>query len=81
MKLSNDQLKSLSAVLDKTREFELNCNECLDLVSEFAELELAKQSIPTALQAVAHHLDLCQECREEYDTLLKAIQEFGDLAP
>lgn len=81
MKLSDDQLKSLTTVLSKTRKTELNCNECLEFVSEFAELELTSQSIPAALEPVAHHIDLCQECREEYDTLLKAIQEFGKIDP
>jgi hypothetical protein len=81
MKLSEDQLKSLTTVLRKTRETELNCNVCLEFVSEFAELELSNQSIPAALEPVAHHIDLCRECREEYDTLLKAIQEFGEIDP
>ena len=69
MKLTPKQFEGLLGQTAKTREHELNCNECLDLVAEFIELELAGKTIPSGLDAVRHHLDLCPECREEFDTL------------
>ncbi len=77
MKLSREQIKSLKVVLGKTHESEIDCDECLDHVGEYAELEISGQTIPEALESVSHHLELCQECQEEYQTLLKAIQELA----
>jgi len=69
-----DQIKGLIRRLSITRDHELNCNECLDKIAEFAECELASKPIPEALEAVQHHLRICGECDEEYAALLKALQ-------
>ena len=70
----NDQIKGLLRLLSITRDHELNCNECLDKMAEFAERELANKPIPDQLEAVHHHLTLCGECAEEYESLLLALQ-------
>ena len=74
MNLTVEQIESLQVMLGKTREKEFNCNECLDLVGEYAEFELQGKAIPHALEAVQHHLSLCGECREEYESLLAALK-------
>jgi hypothetical protein len=48
-----------------TREHEIDCSECLDMVAEFAERELAGRAIPDVPETVRHHLFRCGECREE----------------
>ena len=62
-------------LLKITRDRELNCNECLEYVAEFAELKLSGKVIPEALKAVEHHLSICTECREEYELLQQALKE------
>ena len=57
-----------------TKDSEINCEQCLELVSEFAEQSLAGKSIPDGLKAVEHHLAICSECREEYEALQRALQ-------
>jgi hypothetical protein len=74
MKLTSDQIGTLMKLLGITRDQEYNCNECLDQVGEFAELQLSGASIPNALDAVEHHLQLCVECSEEYESLLKGLK-------
>ena len=74
MKLTHDQIVSLKKVLSITRDQEINCNECLDHVGEFAELQLEDIPVTKALEAVEHHLTLCPECREEYEALLEAME-------
>lgn len=78
MKLTSNQIESLRKVLGLTKENELNCNECLEVVGEFAELQLTGAEIPEALRAVEFHLGLCLECREEYESLLKALKALGE---
>jgi uncharacterized protein with PIN domain len=74
MELNRDQIRNLVRQLTMTQEHEINCNECLDELAEFAEYELAGKSIPDALKAVEHHLILCTECGEEYAALLRALK-------
>jgi hypothetical protein len=70
----NDQMEGLLRVLSMTRDHELNCNQCLDKIAEFAEHDLANKPIPDHLEGVHHHLTLCGECAEEYEALLLALQ-------
>lgn len=78
MSLTSEQIDGLMRLVGITREDELNCNECLDQVSELVEYELAGLAIQEALEPVRHHLSLCEECREEYEELLKAMRLFDE---
>lgn len=80
MPLSDDQIRSLVRALGITREHEIDCGECLDLVAEYAERELAGRPIPDALETVRHHLTRCGECREEYEALFTALQRMQEQA-
>ena len=74
MPLNEDQIEGLMKLIGLTRERELTCDECLALAAEFAERELAGRTPNDALEAVQHHLDLCFECREEYEALLRLLR-------
>ena len=74
MSLSTEQIAELMRLIGLTRDDEIDCERCLALVAEFAERELAGRSVLDGLEAVAHHLSICAECREEYEALLRALQ-------
>ena len=74
MSLSREEIGDLLRLIGLTRDEEIDCEGCVALVAEFAERELAGRSVPTALEAVAHHLSICSECCEEYGALLKALE-------
>lgn len=74
--LTSEQVSTLVELVRLTRNQELNCEECLQHVSEFTERELSGQQIDQVIAAVEHHLALCPECREEY-TALKRILELS----
>lgn len=78
MKLHPRQIDGLMHLIGLTREDEIDCNQCLEHVAEFAETHLAGRPVPQALKAVEHHLALCAECREEYEALCKAIAGLDD---
>ncbi|MCX6856085.1 MAG: hypothetical protein NTV80_14390 [Verrucomicrobia bacterium] len=80
MSFTSEQIDGLMSLIGITRESELNCNECLHHVAEFAECELTGKHIPEALEAVRHHLTLCLECKEEYDELMKVLRSMGPAA-
>ena len=63
--------------IHETREEEISCTECFELVSPFVELEIAGQDAAAKLPLVKQHLDQCRACREEYETLrdLRRLEE------
>lgn len=75
MKLNSEQLRALLTALPRTREVEINCNEFLHHAGYLADLHLTDADIPSALRAVQNHLEICEECREEYEALYQALKE------
>ena len=78
MTLNDDQIRALVRALSVTRKHEINCNQCLDMVAEFAERKLAGRPIPDALETVRHHLTRCGECLEEYQALFTALKRMQE---
>lgn len=77
MPLSETEIDGLLRLVGLTEESEINCEQCLAAVAEFAEQELAGKSICEALRAVEQHLTVCAECRDEYDALLRTLGDLG----
>ena len=75
MSLSRKEVEELLRLVGLTMDDEINCEQCLSLVSEFAERKLAGKSILDSLQVLEQHLSICVECREEYEALARAIKE------
>lgn len=75
MTLSEQEIAGLMRLVGLTRDDEINCEQCLALVAEFAEFELAGKSAAEGLKALEHHLSVCAECREEYLALLRALED------
>ena len=75
MSLSKKEIDGLIRLIGLTKDEEINCEQCLYLVAEFAEQELKGKSIPDVLKAVEHHLSICAECQEEYKLLQGALRK------
>ena len=67
----------------ETQDQEISCTECFELVSGFVELEIAGQDAAAKLPQVKQHLQQCQACRDEHETLrdLRQLEEKGGLPP
>jgi hypothetical protein len=63
----------------ETRDEEISCTECFDLVSHFVELEVSGEDAVTKMPQLKQHLDQCRACRDEYDTLreLRRLDDEG----
>jgi len=53
----------------ETRDEEISCSECFDLVSRLVELETSGRDATSELPQVRQHLNQCRACREEYEAL------------
>jgi hypothetical protein len=80
MPLSIKEIDGLMRLVGLTKDDEINCEQCLAAVAEFAEQQLAGRSISEGLKAVEHHLSICGECREEYEALLGTLDSLNDHA-
>lgn len=54
-----------------TQDNEISCSDCFDQVSDYVDLEIAGKDAVKAMPYLRQHLDQCQVCREEYETLLE----------
>ena len=68
-KLSPEVLGKLMGQLEHTQDVELSCDEVLALLDQFAEAYLRGEDVARLLPLVQHHLDMCEDCREEYKVL------------
>ena len=75
MKLTKDQIAELLRTVGATEDEELNCSQCHRLIAEFADRQLAGETIPHGLSIVEQHLTVCTECHEEYELLKLALSD------
>jgi hemerythrin-like domain-containing protein len=71
-------LSMLANALEKTRQREISCDEVYQLLDQVAELADQGADISTLMPLVQHHLDMCHDCREEYQALLNVLQAVTD---
>jgi hypothetical protein len=75
-----DDLEKIVMALSRTREEEIGCDECFELLDRFVETELSGLDASGAMPLVEDHLEKCGDCREEFEALLEALRE-GDRGP
>ncbi|TYP92522.1 hypothetical protein LX73_1882 [Fodinibius salinus] len=75
MKLTTNITKKILGAVAATADEEIACGKCYEQVEKFVELKLSGKSPEEAMPLVEEHLQRCEECREEYEVLLNALQE------
>ena len=76
------QEKKLAAVLEmlvKTEAHEISCSDVGDALAEFADLHRSGKEVKHLMPLVHQHLEMCPDCREEYEALLAAIDAEAEL--
>lgn len=67
--LPSEKMQKMMAMLSNTRDVELSCDEVFDLLDQFAELAAQGEDVRKLMPLVQQHLDMCEDCREEYRVL------------
>ena len=57
-----------------TEEQEISCDEVFAVLDQFTEAVLRGENVLIFMPLVRQHLDMCPDCREEYETLLRMLQ-------
>jgi len=74
LELSDQTVHRLISRLENTRADELSCGEVFTLVDEYAEASLRGEDVDKLMSLLRHHLDMCQECEEEYEALIQVLE-------
>jgi len=61
--------------LQKTHDDELSCDEVFALVDEYAEASQRGEDVASLKPLIRHHLEMCRECDEEYQALIRVLEE------
>jgi hypothetical protein len=60
--------------LAMTEEHEISCDEVYAVLDQFAEAVNRGENPLIFMPLVRQHLDMCPDCREEYDALLRMLK-------
>lgn len=61
-------------MIASTTEDEIDCGQAFNLMHQYAELVSSGQDASVLLPAVHKHIEICQDCRQELEALLRTIQ-------
>jgi len=71
---SPEALRKVAEQLAHTQEVELACDEVLALMDQFAEMVIRGEDAAQIMPLVQHHLEMCGDCREEFEALLRILR-------
>lgn len=57
-----------------TGENEIACDQVYAVLDQFVEAAQRGENVLTFMPLVRQHLEMCPDCREEYETLLRMLQ-------
>lgn len=67
-------LKRIVRAATSALPVEIGCDDCLAELDIFAEHKLANKELPEAMRLVEEHLERCDDCHEEFESLLTALR-------
>jgi bacterioferritin-associated ferredoxin len=73
-----DIFRALVREIAEAREVEIGCDECFEQLDRFVEMKLSELDAAQAMPLVQEHLQICGECREEFEALLAALRATGE---
>lgn len=71
---SPDALEKVLRGLEQTRELEITCEEVLAVLDQVAEAIVRGDDVARLIPLVQHHLDMCADCQEELEALLRILR-------
>ncbi|HID52419.1 MAG TPA: zf-HC2 domain-containing protein [Anaerolineae bacterium] len=72
--LNQAALLDLLRRLENVQENAYSCEETFDLLDEYVELVVTDEEAAALMPLVKNHLDMCPDCRERYEILLRILE-------
>ncbi len=74
MQIPIDKLKTMVRGVGRTQETEYSCDDVYQLLDEFAEAVAQGKDVAKLMPLVQQHLEMCPDCREEFEALLRVVR-------
>ena len=71
-------MSRIAQMIRNTQEDEVSCDEVDSLLDQFTELVQRGENMEKIMPLVKNHIDLCPECREEFEALLRVLENDQD---
>ena len=75
---SSRAMRKMLRMVERTRDDEYSCDQVHELLDQFAEAIARGEDVAKLMPLVQHHLDMCPDCREEFEALLRIVQAVPD---
>jgi hypothetical protein len=77
MQGNHTMITKLMRMISMTEEEEYSCDDVYDLIDQYAEIIARGEDADHMMPLIKHHLDMCVDCREEYESLLSVISSLS----
>ena len=77
MSIDDYKRRELIARLLGPTGYQLDCQECFELVNEYAELELVGIEAETLIPGLRTHLEGCSACNEDHESMRALLAELA----
>jgi len=75
MAMTSDQAEKMLRMIEHTQEEELSCDEVFELLDVYAEMAARGEDVRELFPLVEHHLEMCPDCREEYEAVMRILEK------
>ena len=69
-----EALRKIIQMIEVTQEVELSCDDVYYLLDQYAELAVKDGNTAQLMPLVEHHIEICPDCREEFEALLRVLK-------
>lgn len=69
-----EEFKPFLQMVENTREVEYSCEEVYQILDQYTELVFQGEDAAKLMPLVEQHIEMCPDCREEFEALLKILQ-------
>ncbi len=74
MQIPVDKLTTMVRGVARTQETEYSCDDAYQLLDEFTEAVAQGKDVAKLMPLVQQHLEMCPDCREEFEALLRVVR-------
>jgi hypothetical protein len=69
-----EALRKIIQMIENTQEIELSCDDVYALLDQYTELANRGGDTKELMPLVDHHIEICPDCQEEFDALLRVLK-------
>ena len=68
------EFQKLIQMVENTQEIEFSCEDVYQILDQYTEMVYQGESAQELMPLVEHHIEICPDCREEFEALLRILE-------